>query len=485
MRYLLLFFLQSFLLMACTNPGQQQPEGPLFHFVPERPVNGNITAVIQGPNNFKIFYPADRSSGLGWSIASSPDLRTWTPMPNSISACNEVPLSNPRRLLSGTFIGDDINLSGLCTGPECILFLQTAWPCDENYQKTFEVLRRSEDAGATWVKTPGAITTDIELGRVRDPDIFFHPESGNWIMLAATDQKVHFFKSSNLLDWIHLSSFGPAGNTDLQWEKPQLTALPALDGSEEKHWLLTITSGHPAGKGFSAVQYFIGAFDGNLFTPASTETRFLDYGRDFISSVRIQQSQKNKQVNALISGKIGNLLYGEELPDKRLNGMLAFPRALSLKRTGADIKLIQEPFADLPDAEPIKKIEDLTGILHAKIHVKMNVSGNQKRGIQLLKTADQFIEIGFDPKRNSIYVDRSASGFIGFHPEFSGADHYLIRDLPETIELTILLDRNLVEVFIMNGEAVISSLIFPENLYGKSEWIGPEGGYTISGTRKR
>ena len=448
-------------------------------------MNGNITAVIQVENSFNIFYPADQISGMGWKVSSSSDLMTWNYRDNILKACDKVPISNPRRLLSGVMIGDPENISGLCGTPDCLLFLQAAWPCQENFEKTFEVLRESEDGGSTWIKTQGIITTDIELGRVRDPDIFYHQNSERWIMLATTDQKVHFFGSSDLRQWKLLSSFGPAGNTDLQWEKPQLMELPVAGIPDEKQWLLTMTSGHPAGKGFSAVQYFIGKFDGKTFSTENAKPHLLDYGRDFISTVRIQPAEKSGAQNPVISGKIGNLLYGDELPDKRLNGMLAFPRRLYFKKSGDEIMLIQEPFSDLTDSEPIKRIEDLTGILNARITLKLPVSGKEKKGIHLLKTANQFIVIGYDPESNSIYVDRTVSGFTGFHPEFSGSDNYALRDKPENIDLTIFLDRNLIEVFIMNGEAVISSLVFPENLYGKAEWFGPHKGNSISGAGRR
>jgi sucrose-6-phosphate hydrolase SacC (GH32 family) len=480
-----LILISVFFIFSCSPSGQESTQGPGFHFIPKTPVNGNLTAVIQVRNTFNIFYPADQISGMGWKVSSSSDLMTWNYNRNVINGCDEVPISNPKRLLSGAIVGDSGNVSGLCNSPDCLLFLQAAWPCQENFGKTFEVLRKSEDGGTTWINTQGSITTDIELGRVKDPDIFYHQKSGSWIMLAATDQKIHFFGSSDLRQWRLLSSFGPAGNTDLQWEKPQLLELPVAGMQDEKLWLLTITSGHPAGKGFSAVQYFIGKFDGKIFVPETPEARLLDYGRDFISTVRVQLADEAGNLKPIISGKIGNLLYGDELPDKRLHGMLAFPRMLSFKKSGNQTILIQQPFSDLPDSEPIKRVEDLTGILNARITIKMPVSLNEKKGIHLLKTANQFIEIGYDPASNSVYVDRSYSGFTGFHPEFSGSDKYVLRDKPENIDLTIYLDQNLVEVFVMNGEAVISSLVFPENLYGKAEWFGPHKGNSISGIGKR
>lgn len=480
MRYALILF-SFFLSVACSPPGRELPEGPIFHFIPERPVNGNINGIIEVKNSFTMLYPTDQNSGLGWQTSSSSDLMHWTYNTQVIKACNEIPISNPKRLLSGTVIRDYKNLSGICNSPDCVLFLQTAWPCQENFQNTFDMLRKSEDGGLTWIKTPGRITTDIELGRVKDPDIFYHQETASWIMLATTDQKVHFFGSSDLRQWKLLSSFGPSGNTDLQWEKPQLTELPAEGFPDEKMWLLSVTSGHPAGNGFSAVQYFLGKFDGKIFSPESREARLLDYGRDFISTVRFQHSQENNNSKPVISGKIGNLLYGDELPDKRLHGMLALPRRLSFKRSGNRTILIQEPFFDLNVSERLNTIEDLTGILHSRITIKMPVTDYNKKGIHLLKTANQFIEIGYDPDTNSVYVDRSSSGFKGFHPEFSGSDKYELLGKPQHINLTIFMDRNLIEVFIMNGEAVISSLVFPENLYGKAEWFGPHEGNSISG----
>lgn len=304
-------------------------------------------------------------------------------------------------------------------------------------------------------------------------------------MLATTDQKVHFFESSDLLKWRHVSMFGPAGNTDLQWENPDLIEVPLEHNPDSVGWVLSVTSGHPSKPGFAAVQYFIGQFDGKSFfnDAAPEKINLLDHGRDFISAIRMQiDDQSNGPKEALIAGKIGNNLYGDDLPDKRLHGMLSLTRKLLISTSGENTTLIQKPEADLTAAGSVtaRNPEELSGSIHASIQFKLKTTGTQKRGIHLLKTAGQQLEIGYDPATKSVYIDRSACGFIGFHPEFSGIDHFELQEVPEELNLQIFLDRNIVEVFIGGGLSVITSLIFPKDLYGKAEWFGPEQGNSFS-----
>ena len=460
-------------------------EGPQFHFVPERSMNSNVAALIHTNGIFQLYYPEDRITSLGWRTAESEDLLHWKSSSTYLEGCKEVPINNPKRVVSATVIQDVDRKSGLCTDSSCLIFLQASWPCNSEPVSTFQPLWYSGDQGLTWVKSPGEIITDLELGRVRDAGVFFHKPTNQWILMAPTDQRIHFFTSSDLKNWKHQSMFGPAGNTDLQWEDPEMIQLPIENETGNYRWLLTVTSGHPTGKGFSAVQYFIGEFDGKSFMPEPNafSANYLDQGKDFVGALRVQSDQ-TESAHPILIGKIGNRLYGDNLPDQRLNGLLSFPRTLSLIRVDDTLRLKQQPALSLsPEgAQQVFKIEELSGFLHGAIQLTLGTSGTKTRGIHLLKTAEHWIEVGYDPLTNEVYVDRSRAGFVGFHPDFSGIDRYKLKEQAESIELEIILDRNLLEVFIQGGEAVLSALLFPKDLYGKTEFFGEGGTLKLKAT---
>jgi fructan beta-fructosidase len=475
----------AFLLLSCSKNELRMEEGPRFHFVPERSMNSNVAGLIHKSGTFQLYYPEDRITSLGWRTAESMDLLHWNISSTYLEVCKEVPINNPKRVISATVIHDVSSKSGLCSDPTCLIFLQATWPCNSEPTSTFQPLGYSSDLGLTWVKSPGEIKTDLELGRVRDAGVFFHNPTNQWILMAPTDQRIHFFTSSDLKNWKHQSMFGPAGNTNLQWEDPEMLRLPIENDQGNYRWLLTVTSGHSTGNGFSAVQYFVGEFDGKSFIPepSASSANYLDQGKDFVGAMRIQSDQSLSE-QPIVVGKIGNRLYGDDLPDKRLNGMLSYPRKLSLIRVHDTVRLKQEPAVSLASEglQQVSKIEDLSGFLHGAIQLTIGTSGTKPRGLHLLKTADHWIEIGYDPSTNEVYVDRSRAGFVGFHPDFSGRDRYKLNEQSETIELEMILDRNLLEVFIQGGEAVISTLLFPKDLYGKAEFFGESGDLKIKAT---
>lgn len=487
MRYLLylsIFFLSFIWLIACQIKKEETLPGPLFHFVPDAAISGNPAGVFNSNDSLKIFYPSDQNFRLTWKSATSTDQVNWIDLPGLIQGCDEVPINNPKRLLTGTIFPDPLNRSGFCSTPECLLFLQPAWPCEIDPAESIRPMQMSADYGITWIKVGRKVTIDEDLGRIKDPKIFFHDPTQKWIMLATTDQKVHFLESSDLLNWKHLSMFGPAGNTNLQWENPELIQVPSEDKPGAGSWLLSITSGHPEKPGFSAVQYFLGQFDGTSFFSETDiqKTKLLDYGRDFIAAFRVQTELRMDILNEpMIIGKIGNNLYGDDLPDKRFHGMLSLFRRLTVRGTGEDLSLVQRPGLDFKNAEAelTNDINALSGAIHARLELKINSSGFGKRGIHLLKTAGQKLEVGYDPQTNSIYIDRSECGFTGFHPEFDGIDRFVLNQHPPEVNLIVFLDRNITEVFLADGTAVITSLIFPKDLYGKAEWFGPSEGNSL------
>lgn len=475
----------SFLLLSCSQNESMIVDGPQFHFVPERSMSSNVAALIQTNGTIKLFYPEDRITGLGWRTAESMDLLHWNSTASYLEGCKDVPINNPKRIVSATIIQDVEQKSGLCSDPSCLIFLQATWPCDSEPSSTFQPLWYSADLGSTWVKSPGEIKTDLELGRVRDAGVFFHKPTNQWILMAPTDQRIHFLTSTDLKNWKRQSMFGPAGNTDLQWEDPEMIQLPIENEPGNYRWLLTVTSGHSGGKGVSGVQYFIGEFDGKSFIPDTntSSAHYLDQGKDFVGAVRMQ-SNPSESSQPILVGKIGNRLYGDDLPDKRLNGLLSFPRKLSLVKVHDTLQLKQEPAVSLASekSQQVSKIEDLSGLLHGAIQLTLETSGTKPRGFHLLKTAEHWIEIGYDPATNEIYVDRSRAGFVGFHPEFSGVDRYALKNREDSVELHILIDRNIVEVFIQDGEAVLTTLVFPKDLYGKVEFFGERNNYQMTAT---
>ena len=82
-------------------------------------------------------------------------------------------------------------------------------------------------------------------------------------------------------------------------------------------------------------------------------------------------------------------------------------------------------------------------------------------GLRIRTGDEEFTEIGFDREPGVVYVDRRKSGNVAFHPAFAGRHDAPTRLIDGAAKLQIIVDRSSIEVFINDGEAVISDRIFP------------------------
>ncbi len=69
------------------------------------------------------------------------------------------------------------------------------------------------------------------------------------------------------------------------WECPDLFELPVENEPGQKRWVLEADMGGGAVAGGSGGEYFVGTFDGARFVPDSTESQWVDFGRDFYAPV--------------------------------------------------------------------------------------------------------------------------------------------------------------------------------------------------------
>lgn len=82
-------------------------------------------------------------------------------------------------------------------------------------------------------------------------------------------------------------------------------------------------------------------------------------------------------------------------------------------------------------------------------------------GLRIRTGPDEYTEIGYDRVPSAVYVDRRHSGDVEFHPAFPGRHEAPTRVIDGEVTLEIIVDRSTIEVFINDGEAVISDRIFP------------------------
>ncbi len=95
------------------------------------------------------------------------------------------------------------------------------------------------------------------------------------------------------------------------------------------------------------MQYFVGEFDGNKFTPdAQNGVLRIDHGKDFYAAVPFN-SRPDNQKYPIIMAWINNWAYAVDLTADGRRSMFSMPRKVSLVEKNGQYQMIQKPiFSD-------------------------------------------------------------------------------------------------------------------------------------------
>jgi fructan beta-fructosidase len=450
------------------------PYRPRYHFTPPQNFMNDPNGLVYDDGEYHLFYqhnPFGPTWGhMSWGHAVSPDLVHWTHLPVALREEDGI------MIFSGSAVVDRHNTSGLC-GPKgakasCLVAVYTGHGHDKQTQN----LAYSLDRGRTFTKYAGNPVLDIGSKDFRDPRVFWHEASGRWVMAVslAEERKIRFYGSPDLVHWIHLSDFGPAGYTKGQWECPDLFELPIDGDPSGRRWVLDVDVNPGAPLGGSADQYFVGTFDGTRFVPDSAEppVRWVDQGKDFYASLSWSDVPPSDGRRIWI-GWMSNWQYANVTPTAHFRGMLTVPRVLSLARGPAGLRLRQEPVAEIETlrgerrsipGRPLAGSSDLPGLSGDALEIQAEfVPGTATTfGLKIRKGGDEETLVGYDVPSGELFVDRRHSGNIAFHPDFSGRHGGPLALVDGRLRLRVLVDRSSVEVFGNGGLTVVTERIFPD-----------------------
>lgn len=303
---------------------------PQFHFAPRRGWTNDPNGLHYYNGEYHLFYQHNPFStkwgNMTWGHAVSPDLIHWT-------ETGDVLL--PDRLgtiFSGSGVVDWNNTSGLAPkdspfAPQVLLYTSNGPEARPGVPVT-QSLAFSIDGGKTWTKSEENPVLPHIIGGNRDPKVFWHGPSNQWVMALYLDGEDYaLFGSPNLKKWKELCRIEKLGCS----ECPDMFELP-VDGDENnKKWVFWGGNG----------KYLIGDFDGKTFTaesePLPSKFSGNDYAAQTFSDVpdgrRIQFSW----------------MQGGEYPGMPFNQQFSIPRELSLKTTNAGIRLCFAPVRELAE----------------------------------------------------------------------------------------------------------------------------------------
>lgn len=452
-----------------------EPFRPQFHFSPPKNFHNDPNGLVFFEGEYHLFYQynplGDRWGHMSWGHAVSRDLVHWENLPVALRE------EDGLMIFSGSAVIDVNDTAGFRKGAPnpAMVAIYTANRVSDGRQ--MQCLAYSTDRGRTWTKYAGNPVIDLGLRDFRDPKVFWHEPTHQWVMIVAlsAQKKCRIYGSPDLKHWTALSDFGPAGQKHVpNWECPDLFELPIENEPGKTRWVLHANIGGAAAAGGPGGQYFVGQFDGKVFTddnPAN-HVLFTDYGNDFYATV----SWNNASLpdgRRLWIGWMNGPQYANEVPTHPWRSQMSLPRAISLRRVGQDLRLIQEPIGNL-NALRGKEGTLPASILRADGQVEAPITGQclelnatlevgqaNQLGLIVRKGSNEQTVIGYDAQSRQLFVDRSHSGKSDFHRGFASRQNAPLEPDNGRIKLHVFVDRCSVEVFANDGLIAITDLIFP------------------------
>lgn len=428
-----------------------QPYRLMYHLMPPTNWMNDPNGFCYFNGEYHIFYqhnPYEPKHGpMYWGHLSSPDLIFWHHCPIALAPDTEYDAS----CFSGSAVVIDNQLKLLYTSHD-----------SSRVQKEMQSLATSTD-GIRFEKYPGnPIITQIPEGAsfdFRDPKVWRHENLWYMVLGSSRDQagQAYLYRSEDLINWKVVGSLlENDGSLGIVWECPDIYPMGEYD----------VFACSPINSPKSRNALVIGKLDYD--TGKLTPCRFqeADYGEDFYA----MQSMLTPDGRRLM------VAWMEKWRDEYVTaregwvGAMALLREISMVEDCVRIRPIRE-MEQLREQEVICRqfIVDENGqnylpeiqgnAIEIKAELKFSDPACLQGGIRLRVSDDQQQEtrVYFDLQRMAVICDRSKSGLGSQVETFSPID--LKPD--QTISLQIFIDHSSIEVFINDGESVISNRIYP------------------------
>jgi len=466
-----------------------EPHRPQFHFSPPTMWMNDPNGMVFYEGEYHLFYqyyPDDTVWGpMHWGHAVSPDLVHWQHLPIALYP------DELGYIFSGSAVVDWKNSSGFGVDgvpPLVAIFtyhnpqLAAAGGRDHEYQG----IAWSNDRGRSWTKYAGnpVLPNAQKLQDFRDPKVFWHVASQQWVMALSATDHVQFWASSDLKNWRHLSDFGQQwGAHGGVWECPDLVEMK-VHGSEESRWVLILNLNPGGPQGGSGTQYFVGDFDGTRFTldPAFAHSLleegaiWLDAGRDNYAGVTWSDVPA-EDGRKLFIGWMGNWAYAQQVPTAPWRSAMTLPRELQLHRTLRGLRVYSLPVSELRSlrsasapigsrtipADAVQMLDVGFSVSQSEIVLEFALPESEpfEVGIELRNDLGEWYRFGYDSGGNRFYSDRTASGDFAFSEQFAGVHRAERISASPTLRLHLFVDAASIEAFADGGANVLTDTFFP------------------------
>lgn len=444
---------------------------PQVHFSPPAHWMNDPNGMVYFNGIYHLFYqhyPNGTVWGpMHWGHATSTDLIHWN---NKLIALYPDSLGD---IFSGSAVVDEHNTSGFGKSgkPPLVAIFTSAKRVDAKdgtYYDQNESLAYSNDGGKTWEKYDhNPVLKNPNIKDFRDPKVSWYTAGNKWVMTLAVKDHIEFYSSPNLKDWTKESEFGQnIGAHGGVWECPDLFPMTAPDG--KKMWVLIVNINPGGPQGGSATQYFTGEFDGKIFTPNDTDTRWLDAGSDEYAGV----TWNNTGNRRLFLGWMSNWAYATVVPTQAWRSAMTIPRELTLVKEGANYYVASEPVKELSTIKGLTVTlpriagnESLTKLIKRsddQYELSLSSKNLTSFSIDFSNTSGERLAVGFDAKKNVWYIDRTEAGESSFSKDFAKRIEAPRIATGNNTDVTMIIDAASIELFADKGLTTMTAIFFPK-----------------------
>jgi len=247
-------------------------------------------------------------------------------------------------MFSGCGILNERGLLGLPKDALILFYTAAGGTNPESEGKDFTIRRAySTDGGNTYVKSGEPVLESLAIEN-RDPKVFWHEESGAYILvLWLEEEDFAVFRSEDLEKFTFSQRLTLKGG----FECPDLFRLPVKDTRESK-WVFWAADG----------SYYVGEFDGYQFT--QTQERKLAYAGRIENGESKPSLAYAAQTYFGLGDKVMSLPWlRTECVAKQTTGVMGLPRYFSLMKTEEGYVLCQELPDFVREGLEKKKLEEL------------------------------------------------------------------------------------------------------------------------------
>ncbi|WP_366293304.1 glycoside hydrolase family 32 protein [Paenibacillus sp. AN1007] len=456
-----------------------------YHLMPE-------VGWMNDPNGFIYFngmyhmfyqyYPYKPVWGpMHWGHAVSHDLVTWSYLPVALAPDHPYDRDG---CFSGSAIVQDGKLVLMYTG-----HVVTGPDKDKDYRQTQNIA--VSENGVDFVKSE--LNPVIGLHQIpehaspkdfRDPKVF-ERNGMYYCVLGSNDDagngRILLYRSADLLNWTYVNVLAQSdGTLGDNWECPDVFSL------DDRDVLIMSPQRMPAQgeqyRNLHSTVYMMGTLDTDKGVLQYDEYVPLDCGFDFYAPQTMEDAQGRRIMMAWME------TWESEIPTQASHawaGAMTLPRQLI--REGE--RLIFQPLPELSKyrisgvEQKARSVEDGTHDLGIsgdcyELHAVFDAAEAQCFGLKLRTSEHEETVIAYDVQERRLSMNRDRAG------QGLGGERAATVELREgKLELRIFVDISSIEVFIQQGEQVMSARIYPDP-NSKGIEVFSQGRCTLTELRK-